>query len=69
MNTYMKKTVSVAVASAIVFSMTGCSFLDKSKDEVLDAADSYAKELAACNIGKLAKLSDEDFLVQIGCHD
>ena len=61
MNTYMKKTVSVAVASAIVFSMTGCSFLDKSKDEVLDAADSYAKELAACNIGKLAKLSDEDF--------
>ncbi len=61
MNTKMKKTVSVAVASAIVFSMTGCSFLDKSKDEVLDAAESYAKELAACNIGKLAKLSDDDF--------
>jgi hypothetical protein len=61
MNTKFKKTVSVAVASAIVFSMTGCSFLDKSKDEVLDAADGYAKELAACNIGKLAKISNEDF--------
>ena len=61
MNKNLKKTVSVAVASAIVFSMTGCSFLDKSKDEVLEAADAYAKELAACNIGKLAKLSDEDF--------
>ena len=61
MNKNLKKTVSVAVASAVVFSMTGCSFLDKSKDEVLDAADAYAKELAACNIGKLAKLSDDDF--------
>ena len=61
MNKYLKKTVSLAVASALVFSMAGCSFLDKSKDEVLDAADSYAKELAACNIGKLAKLSTEDF--------
>ena len=61
MNKHFKKTVSVAVASAIVFSMTGCSFLDKSKDEVLDAAESYAKELAACNIGKLAKLSNDDF--------
>ena len=61
MNKYLKKTVSLAVASALVFWMAGCSFLDKSKDEVLDAADSYAKELAACNIGKLAKLSTEDF--------
>ena len=61
MNKHLKKTVSLAVASAILFSMTGCSFLDKSKDEVLEAADAYAKELAACNIGKLAKLSDEDF--------
>ena len=61
MSKYIKKTVSLAVASAIVFSMTGCSILDKSKAEVLDAADAYAKELAACNIGKIAKLSDDDF--------
>lgn len=61
MNKNLKKTVSVAVASAIVMSMSGCALFDKSKEEVLDAAESYAKELAACNIDKIAKLSNDDF--------
>lgn len=61
MKSTMKKTISVAVASAMVLSMASCSFLDKSKDEVLEAADEYAKNLASCSISKLAKLSNSDF--------
>ena len=61
MKSSMKKAVSVAVASAMVLSMASCSFLDKSKDEVLDAADEYAKNLASCSVAKLAKLSGSDF--------
>ena len=56
-----KKTVSVILASTMLISMTGCSFNDKSKEEVLEAAEEYAKNLAACKISKIAKATVEDF--------
>ena len=56
-----KKVVAASVASAMILSMTSCAFLDKSKDEVLEAAESYAKEMASCNVDKLAKLTVSDF--------
>ena len=34
-----RKLISVALSVSVVLSMTGCAFLDKSKDEVLDAAE------------------------------
>ena len=55
-----RKLVSVALTASFVLSMAGCSFLDKSKDEVLDVADSYAKNLAACNVSKLVKGTVKD---------
>ena len=55
------KTVSIAAVSAMILSMTGCSLLDKSKDEVLETAEIYAKNLAGCNVSKLAKGTVADF--------
>lgn len=56
-----KKVVAVSLTSAMILSMTSCAFLDKSKDEVLEAADTYAKNMAACSVDKLAKLTVSDF--------
>ncbi len=61
MKSSIKKTVSVAVASAMIISMAGCSLFDKSKDEVLEAADPIAKALASCNVSKIGKGSTDDF--------
>ncbi len=61
MKSSIKKTVSVAVASAMIVSMAGCSLFDKSKDEVLEAADPIAKALASCNVSKIGKGSTDDF--------
>ena len=55
-----RKLISVALSASVVLSMTGCAFLDKSKDEVLDAAEAYAKNLAACNVSKLVKGTVKD---------
>ena len=55
------KTVAVAVTSSMILSMSGCSFLDKSKEEVLETAEIYAKNLAGCNASKLAKGTVADF--------
>lgn len=55
-----KKTLSVIIASTMIVSMTGCSFNDKSKDEVLEAAESYAKYLADCDLKKLSKATVSD---------
>ena len=56
-----RKAVSLTITSALVFSMAGCSLGDKSKEEVLEVAEDYAKNLAACKISKLAKATVEDF--------
>ena len=61
MKTVSKKTISLAVASAMILSMSGCSLFDKSKDEVLETVDGFAKNLASCNVSKIAKGSIEDF--------
>ena len=56
-----RNAASLAVTSALIISMAGCSLGDKSKEEVLEVAEDYAKNLAACKVSKLAKATVEDF--------
>ena len=57
-----KTAVSALLTASFVMSICSCDLIkDKAPDEVLDAAETYAKNVAACDLGKLKKLSDDDF--------
>jgi hypothetical protein len=62
MRTSLKRTLSVVLSASFVISACSCNLLkDKASDEVLDAAEAYAKNIAACDLAKLKKLSDKNF--------
>lgn len=56
----VRKGLALLLSTAFILSATGCAFLDKSKNEVLDAAEPYAKNLASLNISKLVKSTVKD---------
>ena len=62
MKTLFKRSFAAAMTASFIFGACGCSFLkDAAPDEVLDAADAYAKLIADCNLSKMKKSSDKDF--------
>ena len=56
----VRKALAVLLSTTYILSSAGCAFLDKSKDEILDVADPYAKNLASLNISKLVKSTVKD---------
>ena len=62
MRNLVKRAFATAMTASFIFGACGCSFLkDAAPDEVLDAADAYAKLIADCNLSKMKKASDKDF--------
>ena len=57
MKTSMKKAVSIAVALSMAASLAGCA--DKAGEEVLDAADTYAKAITDLDADKIVDLSSD----------
>ncbi len=62
MRNLVKRAFATAMTASFIFGACGCSFLkDAAPDEVIDAADAYAKLIADCNLSKMKKASDKDF--------
>lgn len=62
MKTFTSKTIAAALAGAMAVTCASCSMLpgDGAKTEdIVDAADSFAKALASCDAGKIAKQTNE----------
>lgn len=53
----MKKVTAAALSVALVFSMTAC--MGGNKDEIIDAADTFAKAVTALDGKKIIKLTEE----------
>lgn len=59
----LKKTTALTVTVAMLLSLGACDFLDKSKDEVLEAADDAADAIASCDTDGIIDMAydlDED---------
>ena len=65
-NTF-KKVASAALAGSLLMSFAGCSFLDKSKDEVTLAAKEFCNAVTGLDAGKILEMSEDD-LGEIGEH-
>ena len=57
MKTNMKKAISLAVALSMAASLAGCA--DKAGEEVLEAADTYAKAITDLDADKIVDLSSD----------
>ena len=56
----LKKIASVAMAGALILSTTGCLDFGKSKQQVLELADTVASDMASANASALIKNSTLD---------
>jgi len=59
----VSRTTCAVIASAMIMSMTGCSQLPigDNTDDIIDAGEAFAGAAADCNLGKMGKVSAEDF--------
>lgn len=66
MKTLTTKTLAAALAGTMALACASCSLLpgvggdEKKKEDVLDAADTFAKALVSCDTDKIAKLTNEE---------
>ena len=58
-NTF-KKVASAALAGSLLMSFAGCTFLDKSKDEVTLAAKEFCNAVTGLDAGKILEMSEDD---------
>ena len=59
----IKKTTCALMASAMMLSMTGCSFLPSKNDpdDVIEAAEAFAEGAADCDFDEMSDAASEDF--------
>ncbi len=60
----IKRATCIALSSAVVFSMTGCSnlpFGGAKTEDIIDAGEAFAKAAASCDLGKMGKVSGDKF--------
>jgi hypothetical protein len=63
MKTFTSRAAAAALAGAMALACASCGLLPiggAKPEDIVDAADDFAKALASCDAGKIAKLTNEE---------